>query len=266
MGDTQLKKSKRTETAPLPVADAKRLDFQLFVADETEVLQLNLDHETAIRVSNAVNDLLARLPDVADDDLCDSVDGAHNTPQETETLLVPISQLPALPEFPDIRWRKVKQLPGYRGRPIRSLGNDIFSYFPCFRAFAVEAKARKLDGQGEILVLSTLMHDNSSVDCMARTIAESGVFLNSGELNFGENIPGYRPRIMLFMNQKWTFLLVQDKRETGAPLDANYIYAWPGGRMYYKSRIAFLPKKKVEARKAETGCIRETQKLPDYLY
>jgi len=226
-------------------------DFHLSVADDAEPLQLYLNREDSLRVNEAVHVLLSRLPDVALEENDTGISTAFREPEQLETLPVPVSQFPALSGFPAICWRKMKQLPGYRMSPIRHLGNAIFKSFPCFEAFAVEAKTRKLDALGETLSLSMFTHDKSVVDRVARTIVENGVLLNAGEMNFDEILPGYRPRVALFMNEKSTFLLVQEKRENGAPVDANCIYAWPGGRQFYEPRIAADTKKEIAAPKSQ---------------
>jgi len=39
------------------------------------------------------------------------------------------------------------------------------------------------------------------------------------------------------MTQGWTFKLVRDRLESGAPVDLNSIYAWRGGLNHYQPQI-----------------------------
>lgn len=220
-------------------ATRERRDLNFTIASEGEAGNVQLNSETARRVSDAIKDLLTRLPDSGPDEgrFSEAAFAGYDSCEPTK-LPVPITQLPALPGADPIRWRQVKHLPGYRLRPIRNLGNDIFMAFPCFRAFVQEAKARNFDGHGEVLTVADFTHDQTTVDHVAKLITENGTPLNAAQLDYGDRAPNYHPRIILFMTDTWTFKLVQDKVEDGAPVDANFIYAWPGGTRFYEPRLA----------------------------
>ena len=234
---------KEVVTTNRPVDLAEKLtDFPLPVADEAEAKIINMNPGMARAVAHAIGDLLSGLPTVEDDGInAAPIPDFFQEPRKPQTLPVPVTHLPALPGCDPIRWRQVQQLPGYQSRPIRSMGNDIFNAFPCFRAFAEEAKARRLDAHGQVLTVSDFTHDRPTVNFMAKLIAEKGTLLDVAQLDYGDRAPGYRPRIALLMTETWTFKLVQDKVEDGAPVNANFIYAWPGGARFYRPKLAPQP-------------------------
>jgi len=55
-------------------------------------------------------------------------------------------------------------------------------------------------------------------------IAQKGVVIDTQEINYGDAMPNYHPRVIIMMTERYTFKLVQDRREYGAPVDLNSIY------------------------------------------
>jgi len=234
------KNLKKGEPVTSPVTQSingiveKAGDIPLAIANEAEAKQLNLNPEIAWRIGQAVSELLARLSN----NRIDTSRGIiEKEPRPPQTLPVPVTQMPVLPDSAPVRWRQINQLPGYRVQPIRDLGNDVFMGFPCFRAFQKQTLAKNGDAHGEVLTVSDFTHDKSTISQMAKLIAEKGTFLDTKEIDYGPRAPNYRPRVILFMTDNWTFKLVQDKIENGAPINLNAIYAWPGGANFYTPKL-----------------------------
>ncbi|MDX2027812.1 MAG: hypothetical protein SFW62_04190 [Alphaproteobacteria bacterium] len=224
-------------SSPRPTITAEPLsDLRLVEMNVDAALQLHIDPEMARSIGRAVSDLLAQLPQIEGDDYLDAPVGMPEN-LTTETLPALLTTLPAVSDSADVRWAKIKQLPGYRSRPIRNLGEEVFMSFPCFRAYAESAQSHHRDAQGEVLVISDFTHGRDVTERVAKFIAEKGVFFEAGELNH-PLLSGYHPRIAVFMTETWTFKLVQDSIENGTPVNANYIYAWPGGAKFYRAQMS----------------------------
>ena len=230
------------DNQPVDVAE-KSADFDLPIAKPEEAKSLRLTVEVATAIEKAVSELLSRLPDLQTQPGFSHAQCCRPSfkPHNPQTLPALTTQLPVLPGYEQVHWRQIEQLPGYRLRPIRNLGNDVFMAFPCFGAFVEEAKARKLDAHGKILTISDFIHDRQTINDMAKLIVDNGVLLDIARLDYGNTAPNYHPRVALFMTETWTFQLVQDKVQNGAPVNANFIYAWPGGKKFYMTYLASHP-------------------------
>lgn len=140
-------------------------------------------------------------------------------------------------------------LPGYGGdsplnTAIRTLGRRIFTAFPCFQKIAATARDAEVDALGQIMTLSTLFDDQKDVvqDRIA-ALKDSCFPVDNRRLPGLSAMPGYRPAIAFALSGETSFLLVRERSETGAPLNADTIYAWDGGLNFYRNnpdRIAEL--------------------------
>lgn len=140
-----------------------------------------------------------------------------------------------LPDAP--RWLALHDLPGYMADFIRALGRSTFKSFPCFKKHDRLARSAGCDPLGSMRVLANLQGRGPTpqreLDAMALWIRNNGVPVEAGHIEFPIAIPGYSPRIILAGNDTTSFLLIDEKRTDGAPVDAQYIYAWAGGRRHY---------------------------------
>jgi hypothetical protein len=230
--DVPMPERPRKKSTPVNMTDIKK-DIPMAVANDTKIRPLNVDPTMVSSIASAIHDLLARLPQPRGDSLSASLFDLDE-PSSHQTLPVPTTEMPVLSDFTNVRWQRVRQLPGYRMQPIRDLGNDVFMGFPCFRSFADAAKARNEDAHGEVLTISDFTHDKITVNKMAEMIVKNGNILGATEVDYGLLAPGYHPHIVIFLTDNWTFKLVRDRIKDGAPVDLNAIYAWPGGANYYR--------------------------------
>lgn len=197
--------------------------------------------QIARAVSEAVSTWLENLPqdDFTPQGKAECSCGNDSTPEDPNLLPKTIEILPQAGET-RILWNKIEQLPGYMVSGIRKMGRDIFRSFPCFQNFSEECSKKGQDPLAEVYVASDLTHNQSAVNYLAKTISEKGQLINAGEMEH-TGIPGYKPRIVLYMTEDMTFKLVQDRPEFGAPISANYIYAWPGGTNFYRKQALGAP-------------------------
>lgn len=152
---------------------------------------------------------------------------------------VPAAEAPRLAGIDDFTsWTTIGHLPGYVSSGVRALGRPIFRNFPCFVDF--EDGARRL-GQDALSQVHAIGFSNGDDATAIRTVVEwirdHGDVVNSAEVSFGRHIPGYKPTLTLALSDENTFLLVRESVETGAPRDAHYVYAWPGGKRVYSADI-----------------------------
>ena len=170
----------------------------------------------------------------------------RNKTTTARNLPVPREQGPLIN---DLGWTPLLALPGYAdlgpmGVAIRTLGHAIFRRFPCFAAMTREAEKNGLDPLGQVQVLSSLSRRQQDVvqerlkdlDRFAFPVRRERI----RELN---RLPGYRPEIKICFSEEHSFLAVRERRTTGAPVDACYIYSWIGGIAFYREhpeQIAIL--------------------------
>lgn len=200
---------------------------------------VTMEEQAATAIGNAVADLLASLPAEwaeAEPAAQFATATACADPQQPNTLPVQLSHALSLDGMNPIKWRKVGRLPAFIDPRIRRLGQIMFDSFPCYQAYAETCRAEGRDPHAEVRTISDFTNGMTDVQFVAKVIAEHGRMLDKGFADFDELVPSYNPEIGLFLTQSWTFKLVRDRVENGAPVDARYIYAWPGGTDFYRSR------------------------------
>lgn len=145
------------------------------------------------------------------------------------------------------QWRPIYELPGYMGagpgqqdragEAIRSLGRTIFRSFPCFRRMQEECRQHRRDPLGEVQVLANIAgtgpNSTAEIDQMANWIRTNGMMVNASQVEFPNVMRGYRPNLILAASEDDSFLMVEERRANGAPMDATFIYSWRGGRQTY---------------------------------
>lgn len=196
----------------------------------------------ARNIAKAISAFICNLPK---DDFSVSARTAFDAkadPVKKQTALPKvIEHLPGTPQHGAVMWEKIGDLPGYAVSEIRKMGRDIFSSFPCFEDFKEICAEKGCDALSEVMVASDLTHNQSMINYLAKIIANKGQFASAGEIDHGHAIPGYQPKIAVFMTEDWTFKLVQDRPEFGAPISLNSIYAWPGGLKAYRDKFLERP-------------------------
>lgn len=194
------------------------------------------DPKIADVINTAILGYLNNLPE--DDFIVSSTVSLHqvsdNEPRTSDYPLKRIEDLPSIEGHDGILWNKIDQLPGFQQSGIRKMGREIFLSFPCFQEFTNVSKQQGQDPLGEVFVVSDLTHNQSAVNYLAEMIERVGMQVQSGEMKHAPFIAGYNPRIGIFMNEDFTFKLVMDRPEYGAPISLNSIYAWPGGLKAYR--------------------------------
>lgn len=197
---------------------------------------LKLDQKVVGAISEAILGFLNNLPE--DDFIASSQGGTHPVDDtELRTSDYPLKQTEDLPEVAGngaVLWNKIDQLPGYQQSGIRKMGRDIFLSFPCFQEFSRISVEHGRDPLGNVFVVSDLTHNQSAVNYLAEMIRRAGTEVQHGVMGHAPFIPGYAPRIAVFMTEDHTFKLVMDRPEYGAHISLNSIYAWPGGLKAYR--------------------------------
>lgn len=172
----------------------------------------------------------------------------HPQARSIESACEPTNQLPATREtLPSVEklagltWNKIGHLPGYSMSGIRAMGRDVFRSLECFHAFEAQLRHQGKDPLAETLVISEWTHDKTTVNTLAKMISENGQKLAAGIMEHPQ-IPNYEPEVIIFMTKDWTFKLVRDRKDNGAPVELNSIYAWPGGTFFYEKKLQPSPR------------------------
>ncbi len=231
-------------TKPLKIKDPfenqiKEPDTDNIIPDSgSDEVPVIINPDIATLINQGIAKWLNNLP--SDDlfpNIKSSFSSAGNRPP-TSTIpdypVVPIETLPQLGGKLTPLWKTIGQLPGYAQSGIRKMGRDIFMSFPCFRIFAESCQKEGTDPLAKVFVASDLTHNQTAVNWLARMISEKGKEVQAGQMDHTGMIEGYKPRIIMFMTEKYTFKLVEDRPEYGAPISLNSIYAWPGGIQHYR--------------------------------
>lgn len=148
-----------------------------------------------------------------------------------------------------VSWRSIYSLPGYgdrgpRGDAIRHLGRTIFRTMATFGYMEEMCRRQGADPLGQIKVISHVQGRSSPADMRqvnetAAWITRNGDVMDAGELDFGQHsrsLAGYRPQIIAAMTDHDSFIMVRETYDTGAPVNATYIYSWKGGKLDLRNR------------------------------
>ncbi len=213
---------------------------------------IKMDADVSAKIAAAMKDLLDRLGPLDNEDNDEKLSPGFNAcgkpiddrSEASNTLPVPINKFPAHPGRDNIKWTTLGHLPGMMDPRIRKLSEMVFGSFPCYNEFAKQAKADGLNANRMVYTISDFTNGKTETGFIAQAIKDHGVLVDAGEGAFDEYIPGYAPKIAIFTTKEWTFKLVMDREELGAPVNANYIYAWPGGTDFYDAHPDALPQMK----------------------
>lgn len=162
-------------------------------------------------------------------------------PVEPTTLPVPSGKQIDAVHGMNIHLYPIRHLPGYIVSGIRQMGREVFRSMPCFQAFEEACRNKRCDALGEVFSLSTMTAEHpAEVDAVAEHIHQHGQRMAEGTM-VHPMLPSYRPEVILYATEDWTFKLVRDRVENGAPINANHIYAWPGGLKFYRGKKLLTP-------------------------
>jgi hypothetical protein len=208
--------------------------FGMGVADERPA-NITLSSTAAQDISQRLRQSIALLP--RDDFMPHQTARCRVQPEPQPPNKLPrvVETLPSQEFLAGVQWQQIKNLPGYAISSIRRMGRDVFSSFDCFNAMAQGAEGD--DPLGEVLVASDYTHNQTAINFLAGLIEKHGVLMDKGSMDHGNTLPGYNPDVIIMMTQNWTFKLVRDRQENGAPVDLNSIYAWRGGLDHYQMRL-----------------------------
>ncbi len=134
-------------------------------------------------------------------------------------------------------WRSLGNMPGYYIEGVRALGRPIFRNFPCFVDFEDSTRRLGRDSLSQIQVINSAMTGSDALRTVIEWIRDNGEVVNSAVVSFERHIPNYRPELTLALSDEYTFLMVNETLATGAPADAQYVYAWPGGKRVYSADL-----------------------------
>ena len=131
-------------------------------------------------------------------------------------------------------WIILGGLPGYAQQGIRAFGRPIFMNFPCFKEHSDALRRIGRDGLAEVRVLAPKWGGSQEalIDVI-EWIDRHGAVMGADSMSFVGALADYHPRVAFAISDAYSFLLVHETRETGAPSEAHYVYAWPGGRRLY---------------------------------
>lgn len=236
----------KTKTPPSVIfAEKSCNEIELVVDDQPANIQLSAGASQAIaeHISRSIENLPL-------DDFMPQPQFKTKMTQEIpvrpiESLPKVIEMLPSQDILSGIKWQQIKNLPGYAISQIRKMGRDTFEAFDCFNAFSDAHRKNGTDPLAEVMVISDLTHNQSAVNALADMIATNGVIIDTKEIDYGDSMPDYHPKVIIFMTEHYTFKLVQDRKENGAPINLNSIYAWEGGLNNYSSIISHTPPLKI---------------------
>ncbi len=142
--------------------------------------------------------------------------------------------------LPPIRWEQIYGTPGYLQQMIRAFGRELFRTFPCFAEHERMAAQAGRDALGELHVLANLGGSGPShqidLDQAATWVRANGVPIDAATFNF-PHMEGYNPSVVLAADADRSYLLVNERRDMGAPVDSMYVYSWPGGMGFYHDKL-----------------------------
>lgn len=107
----------------------------------------------------------------------------------------------------------LRTLGGYMLGQIRRLGRDIFAQYAGNMELEDINMMGAIQGQAQF-------HSQDEVRNTIRFITENGNEVTSDNLDFGQNVPGYRAQASLWEVDQFNFLIVRDNH-------GEYVYGWP---------------------------------------
>lgn len=105
---------------------------------------------------------------------------------------------------------QLRRMPAYMMTQIRRLGRDIFAQY----APGIELEDINMMGNMPGFHSPQLVRDH------IRWIANNGHEVTSDDLDFGQNVPGYKAKTSLWEVDHFNFLIVKDNH-------GEYVYGWP---------------------------------------
>lgn len=110
-------------------------------------------------------------------------------------------------------WLQLRRLPAYMLTQIRRLGRDIFAQYAPNTQIEDINMIGWLPGMDEF-------HSQENVRDHVRWITNNGNEVNRDNMDFGQNVPGYRAQTSLWEVDHFNFLIVRDNH-------GEYVYGWP---------------------------------------
>ena len=220
LGDLQRQRQQKTEVATQtktkPAMDDSIFNRQFFAPDkaETQTKSMAAQKDDARKLSQAMSnvdrsdlpaisaDSLNALTNANDDPEVDYSD-AQPEPTEPNTLPAVIKDPKALyaQGMQKPNWLTISQLPGYMQRGIRMMGKVVF-------------KTLTNTPLEEIHLMVNLQNGGPNEAIEMNAVANHAKKHADGvrdlEMAFGEMIPGYEPKVKMYIHDDQTYLLVRD--------------------------------------------------------
>lgn len=229
LGDLQRQRQQKTEVATQtktkPAMDDSIFTRQFFAPDKVETKSMAAQKDDARKLSQAMSNVdRSDLPAISADSL-NALTNANDEPEvgyddaEIDEPTEP-NTLPAVIKDPKAlyakgmqkpNWLTISQLPGYMQRGIRMMGKVVF-------------KTLTKTPLEEIHLMVNLQNGGPNeaieMNAVGNHAKENTADTRDLEMAFGEMIPGYEPKVKMYIHDDQTYLLVRDDM-------GDYIYSWP---------------------------------------
>lgn len=169
----------------------------------------------AITPSDEMRDMLSRMRDIEGVEDEPEYELAESVTPETVPKVINHELVADGVVIPD--WHAVANLPGNMSRAIRTVGRQLFGSMtrtPTDKVIMIG----NVMGQGP--------NTSREVNAVANWLRNRGQEVSSGDIDFGNFIPGYSADIKMYRAANCRFLLVRDQF-------GQYIYTWPEGDSKY---------------------------------
>jgi len=190
-----------TETKSLAAQkdDAKKLSRSMAAADSSNMPHISADSLNALTNANDEPDV-----DYAD---------AQPEPTEPNTLPAVIKDKKALyaKGMQKPNWLTISQLPGYMQRGIRMMGKVVFKTLTSTPLEEIHLMVNLQNGGPNEAI---------EMNAVGNHAKKGAGDIRDLQMAFGEMVPGYEPKVKMYIHDDQTYLLVRDDM-------GDYIYSWP---------------------------------------
>lgn len=226
LGDLQRKREREltTQTKTKTAPDDSIFNKQFFAPDKVETKSVAAKQDDAKKLGRAMAAAdSSNLPSISADNLNalanmddePDVDHADVQPEPTEpnTLPAVIKDEKALyaKGVQKPNWLTISQLPGYMQNGIRMMGKVVFKTLTKTPLEEIHLMVNLQNGgPNETIEMNAVGNHAKSKAGDVRDL----------HMAFGEMIPGYEPKVKMYIHEDQTYLLVRDDM-------GDYIYSWP---------------------------------------
>ena len=129
---------------------------------------------------------------------------------------------------------------------MKSVAQKVFGRFPCFDELKAQRGANAVNDIKTVLRVNSQRNANpqaravatymsrfqgydDDVERIGRWVRDNAIPISRNKVKVPTMLPDYEANAMFAVSEDETFLMISEKD----PIDAQYIYSWPGGRQYY---------------------------------